>query len=154
MHDGPGSSWTLRVTVLWLRGAVVPGSRSQRRGWAVGLARRASYLVAAEATVAGAIMNNFFLPRASNETVESFIQVNNQRWPQFNIVGTKQHFHRMMQAIGVWNSASHSVCISAAGYGDGTAAATQFLAMYDLEAVPHCSPSPSPGAPSAPGSGS
>ena len=42
-----------------------------------------------------------------------------------------------MQALGVWNSASHSVCISAAGYGDGTAVSTQFLAAYDLEAVPH-----------------
>ena len=68
--------------------------------------------VDAAATIAGASMNNFFLPQASNETVESFIQVNNQRWPQFNIVGTEQHFHRMMQALGVWNSASHAVCIS------------------------------------------
>ena len=100
--------------------------------------------VAATATVAGASMNNFFLPQASSETVESFIQVNNQRWPQFNIVGTKQHFHRMMQALGVWNSASHAVCISAAGYGDGSALATQFLALYDLEAVPHAEASGTP----------
>ena len=100
--------------------------------------------VAAGATIAGASMNNFFLPRTSNETVESFIQVNNQRWPQFNIVGTKQHFHRMMQALGVWNSASHAVCISAAGYGDGSAAATQFLALYDLEAVPGAEASGTP----------
>jgi hypothetical protein len=100
--------------------------------------------VAAAATVAGASMNNFFLPQASSETVESFIQVNNQRWPQFNIVGTKQHFHRMMQALGVWNSASHAVCISGAGYGDGSAASTQFLALYDLEAVPGAEASGTP----------
>ena len=102
-------------------------------------------LLDAEAdTVAGSAQNNFFLPQASAETVESYIQVNNQRWPQFNIVGTKQHFHRMLQALGVWNSASHAVCISAAGYGDGTAASKQFLALYDLEAVPHAEASGTP----------
>ena len=100
--------------------------------------------VAAADTVPGASMNNFFLPQASSETVESFIQINNPRFPQFNIVGTKQHFHRMMQALGVWNSASHSVCISAAGYGDGTAASTQFLALYDLESVPGAEASGTP----------
>ena len=55
---------------------------------------------AAGATVATASMNSFFLPITSSETVESYIQVNNQRWPQFNIVGTKKHFHRMLQALG------------------------------------------------------
>ena len=99
---------------------------------------------AAGATVATASMNNFFLPQGSSETVESYIQVNNQRFPVFNIVGTKQHFHRMMQALGVWNSASHAVNISAAGYGDGSAAATQFLALYDLEAVPQAEASGTP----------
>jgi hypothetical protein len=48
-------------------------------------------------------------------------------------------FHRMLQAIGVWNSASHAVNISAAGYGDGSAVSTQFIAAYDLETVPHAS---------------
>ena len=99
---------------------------------------------AAGATVATASMNNFFLSQGSSETVESHIQVNNQRWPQFNIVGTKQHFHRMMQALGVWNSASHAVNISATGYGDGSAVSTQFLALYDLEAVPQAEASGTP----------
>ena len=50
----------------------------------------------------------------------------------------------MMQALGVWNSASHAVCISAEGYGDGSAVATQFLALYDLEAVPQAEASGTP----------
>ena len=99
---------------------------------------------AAGATVATASMNNFFLPITSSETVESYIQVNNQRWPVFNIVRTKQHFHRMLQALGVWNSASHAVNISAKGYGDGSAQSTQFLALYDLEAVPQAEASGTP----------
>ena len=99
---------------------------------------------AAGDTVALASMNNFFLPQASSETVESYIQVNNQRWPQFNIVGTKQHFHRMLQALGVWNSVSHAVNISAQGYGDGSAVSTQFVALYDLEAVPQAEASGTP----------
>ena len=41
-----------------------------------------------------------------------------------------------MQALGVWNSASHAVNISAAGYGDGSAPSTQYLALFDLESVP------------------
>ena len=48
-----------------------------------------------------------------------------------NIQGPKQHFMRLMQTLGVLNSASHSVNISAAGY-----ASTQFLAGYDLESMP------------------
>ena len=89
-------------------------------------------------------MNNFSLPEASADgelAVESYIQVNNQRWPQFSTVGTKHHFMRLLQCLGVWNSISHSVCISAQGYGDGgvgdgTAPSRQFVAGFDLESVP------------------
>ena len=82
------------------------------------------------------------LEHLSGTEVESYIQVNNQRWPQFNITGTKQHFHRLMQALGVWKSASHAVCISAVGYGGippgtNSANANQWVAGYDMEAVPH-----------------
>ena len=92
-------------------------------------------------------MNNFYLPREASAIgtgteLETYIQCNNMRWPLFNITGPKQHFHRLMQALGVWNSASHAVCISATGYGGvptgGNAAdANQFVAAYDLETVPH-----------------
>ena len=82
-------------------------------------------------------MNNFYLAQASNETVASFIQLNNQRWPQFDTVGTKMHFLRLMQGLGVHNSVSHSVNISAAGYGDGTADSRQMVFLFDLETIPH-----------------
>jgi len=92
---------------------------------------------AATRTVQGKAGNNAYLAQASSETVSSFCQVNNQRWPQFDTVGTKQHFMRLLQGLGVLNSASHSVCISAAGYGDGSAVASQWVALFDLESVPH-----------------
>ncbi len=86
-------------------------------------------------------MNNFYLAGASAETVASYIQVNNQRWPQFDTVGTKHHYHRLMQGLGVWNSVSHSTNLSATGYGDGgadgTVDAVQFVACFDLESIPH-----------------
>ena len=82
-------------------------------------------------------VNKFYLAQASSETVESFITVNNQRFPQFNTTGTKHHYMRLLMGLGVWNSVSHSVNISSAGYGDGSADARQFCIMNDLETVPH-----------------
>ena len=85
-------------------------------------------------------MNNFFLSEDSGKggpnEVESHIVVNNQRWPQFDITGTKQHLHRLIKATGTWNSTAHAVCIGPAAYGDGSAAANMWVAGYDLEAVP------------------
>ena len=84
-------------------------------------------------------MNNFSLPKDSADgitAVESYIQVNNQRWPQFSTVGTKHHFMRLLQCLGVWNSISHSVCISAEGYGDGEKTSRQWVAGFDMEVVP------------------
>jgi hypothetical protein len=86
-------------------------------------------------------MNNFYLGAINADgadAISSHIQVNNQRWPQFDIVGAKQHFFRMLQGIGVLNSVSHAVSISSDGYGGtGALPASQFLVAYDLEAVPH-----------------
>ncbi len=82
--------------------------------------------------------NRFYLAQASNKTVESWIVVNNQRWPMFNTLSTKHHMMRLMQGLGVLNSVSHSINISAEGYGDGTANSKQFVALHDLETVPHC----------------
>ena len=39
---------------------------------------------------------------------------------------------RMMQGLGVLNSASHAVNIGAAAY-----ASNMFVALYDLESIPH-----------------
>jgi len=87
------------------------------------------------ATAMGKEMNFFYLPptaSAEGTEVESFIQVNNMRWPQANIKGPKEHFMRMMQGLGVLNSASHAVNIGAAAY-----ASNMFVALYDLESIPH-----------------
>ncbi len=84
--------------------------------------RLATVMVSLESVPAGDIantavgshkkmMNNIYLA-ASAETVASYIQVNNQRWPQFDTVGTKHHYHRLMQGLGVWNSVSHATNIS------------------------------------------
>jgi len=82
-------------------------------------------------------MNNFYLPKESAETVASHITVNNMRWPNFDIEGTKQHYMRLQHCLGVWNSISHATNISANGFGNGTADSTQFVFGYDLETVPH-----------------
>jgi hypothetical protein len=82
-------------------------------------------------------MNNFYLAQANNEDVASHITVNNLRWPAFDTLGTKMHFMRLQQCLGVWNSVSHATNISAAGYGDGTAVSKQFVIGFDLESVPH-----------------
>ena len=62
-------------------------------------------------------MNHFYFSRdakfpGANE-LATYIQVNNQRWPVFDQEGTKEAFHRLIQATGTWNSTAHSVCIGA-----------------------------------------
>jgi hypothetical protein len=110
--------------------------------------RLASVFVSLENTPSGAIsddaagalkksMNNFYLPKESVETVASHITVNNMRWPNFDNEGVKQHYMRLQQCLGVWNSISHATNISAVGFGDGSADSTQFLFSHDLEKVPH-----------------
>ena len=91
--------------------------------------------------VAGAhtkTMNNFYLADDQAEDVESYIQVNNRRWPSFSTQGTKHHMNRLMHALGSYNS-SHASCISETGYGNGVANnhSRQFLVGFDLETIPH-----------------
>ena len=98
---------------------------------------------AAAITTAGAsgkMQNNFYLADTGAETVESYIQVNNKRFPQFNTQGTKQHMQRLLRALGTFGSMSHSSCISEAGYGDGVADhhSRQFVTAHDLETMPAC----------------
>ena len=77
-----------------------------------------------------------------SESVESFIQVNNKRFPQFNTQGTKQHFQRLLHGLGTFGSMSHASCISETGYGKGVPGATlvgrQFVSLHDLETMPAC----------------
>ena len=107
----------------------------------------------ANTTVMTKEMNNFYIPSAASVVgadteIESYIQINQKRMPQFNITGPAQHYHRLIQALGVWNSASHSVNIPKWKYGGrpadahpapDTAAADGDMAVfaYDCEVVPH-----------------
>jgi len=83
-----------------------------------------------DAGVNGKLQNNFYL--------ESFIQVNNKRFPQFNTQGTKQHFQRLLRGLGTFGSMSHASAISEAGYGNNSAEARQFVTLHDLETMPAC----------------
>ena len=95
-------------------------------------------------------MSNFYLSRNAQITganeLATYIQVNNQRWPVFDQEGTKEAFHRLIQATGTWNSTAHSVCIGADAYegkhADDLADAAQaadanmWIAGFDLESLP------------------
>jgi hypothetical protein len=98
-------------------------------------------------------VNNFFLSRDAKVPgageLATYIQIGNQRWPVFDQEGTKEAFHRLIQATGTWNSTAHAICIGADAYegvnaddlkADGTAAtaadATHWIAGYDLESLP------------------
>ena len=96
--------------------------------------------------------NNFFLSRNAKVPgageLATYIQIGNQRWPVFDQEGTKEAFHRLIQATGTWNSTAHAICIGADSYEgvnasdlpDAQAAqakdATHWIAGYDLESLP------------------
>ena len=90
------------------------------------------------AGVNGKLQNNFYLADDQAEAVESFIQVNNKRFPQFNTQGTKQHFQRLLRGLGTFGSMSHASAISEAGYGNNSAPARQWVSCHDLETMPAC----------------
>ncbi len=107
----------------------------------------------AATTVMTKEMNNFYLPSTASVVgagteLESYIQINQKRMPQFNITGPAQHYHRLIQALGVWNSASHSVNIPKWNYGGrpadsqpvpnaALANGNMFVGAFDCETVPH-----------------
>ncbi len=70
--------------------------------------------------------------------MESYIQVNNKRFPQFNTQGTKQHMQRLLRGLGTFGSMSHASAISEAGYGNNSDPARQLVTCQDLETVPAC----------------
>ena len=90
------------------------------------------------ATVNGKLQNNFYLADDQAEAVESYIQVNNKRFPQFNTQGTKQHFQHLLRGLGTFGSMSHASAISETGYGNNSAKARQFVSCHDLETMPAC----------------
>ena len=96
-------------------------------------------------------MNNFYISGNAGVVgateLASHIQINQKRMPQFDITGPAQHYHRLIQALGVWNSASHSVNIPKDKYGGIPAvggqggavavAGNMWVAAYDCEVIPH-----------------
>jgi len=98
------------------------------------------------------LMNRFYLGGAGKETVSSFMQLNNQRYPQHDVVGAQQHLIRLQQGLGVYNSVSHSVAFSQDAYGGGDAAADgtagadarYWCALTDTELVSHVHASGAP----------
>jgi hypothetical protein len=92
------------------------------------------------------LMNRFYLAGGSKEQVSSFLQLNNQRYPQHDTVGAQQHMIKLQQGLGVYNSVSHSVAFSQDAYGgsDAGADARYFTIMTDTEMVPHVSASGQP----------
>ena len=92
------------------------------------------------------LMNRFYLGGAGKETVSSFLQLNNQRYPQHDTVGAQQHLIKLQQGLGVYNSVSHSVAFSQDAFGgsDAGADARYFAIMTDTEMVPHVSASGQP----------
>ena len=88
------------------------------------------------------LMNRFYLAGASKETVSSFLQLNNMRYPQHDTVGAQQHFIKLQKGLGIYNSVSHSVAFDQDAYGgtdDGALDARYFVCMTDCEMVPHVS---------------
>jgi hypothetical protein len=90
------------------------------------------------AGVNGKLQNNFYLADNESENVSSYIQVNNKRAPQFDTVGTKQHFNRLLHGLGTFGSKKQGVAISESGYGRDTVVARQFVTCHDLETMPAC----------------
>ena len=94
-------------------------------------------------------MNRFYLDRSKKETVSSFLQLNNQRYPQHDTVGATQHLIKLQQGLGVYNSVSHGVSFSQDAYGGKDTAganddARYFAILTDTEMVPHVSASGQP----------
>ena len=83
-------------------------------------------------------VNRFYLPAGSQKTIETFLNINSQRWPDHSTIGTAQHMHRLFRALGTGSSIAHSTNISASGYGRvaGTAS-NQFIMVADVDAAGH-----------------
>ena len=92
------------------------------------------------------LMNRFYLSGANKETVSSFLQLNNMRYPQHDTVGAQQHLIKLQQGLGIYNSVSHSLAFDQDAYGgtDAGADARYFCCMTDCEMVPHVSASGQP----------
>ncbi len=88
------------------------------------------------AGIQGKLQNNFYLcpQSAANGDVESWIQINNKRHPDFNTSGCQMHMKRLLSTIGTYSSVAHGSNINDVAYGCVKAtAAKSFVAGFDLE---------------------
>ena len=63
--------------------------------------------------------------------MQSHITVGSQRWPDFAIQGVREHYWRMLQALGIYRSLPHTTAVLLPGYSS-----VRFVAAYDVEKVP------------------
>ena len=87
-------------------------------------------------------INRFWLGKASSEDVESFIQLNNVRFPDFNNRGRAEHFNRLHRGIGLASSVAHSLNISESSWGNKDTDANSWVfvsiwrkALHTLESI-------------------
>ena len=90
------------------------------------------------AAIKASHVNNFYLPHAEAQNVESFISINNKRWPDFNTKGVAQHWNRLNRGLGTMSSIAHGTNIGDSAWGavPGTNASS-FTFLWDLDKAAH-----------------
>jgi hypothetical protein len=76
-------------------------------------------------------VNNFYAPGEKTETMSGYLQIGSTRWPDNDTVGVSQFYYRLLSALGVWQSSSHTINISR-----GEMMSHKCLMMWDTEKVP------------------
>jgi len=76
-------------------------------------------------------VNNFYAPGEKTETMSGYLQIGSTRWPDNDTVGVSQFYYRLLNALGVWQSSSHTINISR-----GEMMSNKCLLMWDTEKVP------------------
>jgi len=76
-------------------------------------------------------VNNFYAPGEKTETMSGYLQIGSTRWPDNDTVGVSQFYYRLLNALGVWQSAAHTIDISRAQM-----MSHKCLMMWDTEKVP------------------
>ncbi len=78
-------------------------------------------------------VNNFYAPGEKTETMSGYLQIGSTRWPDNDTIGASQFYYRLLTALGVWQSSSHTINIKR-----GEFMTHKCLMMWDTEKVPLC----------------
>ena len=76
-------------------------------------------------------VNNFYGPGPAAETMSGYLQIGSTRWPDNDTVGASQFCYRLLSALGVWQSAAHTINIDRPEW-----MTAKCLMMWDTEKVP------------------